>query len=55
MFWFEILIICLLLLSHSFPHRILFFLKKDKKQTKQKQKQNLVAVTENVGSLPSPH
>lgn len=53
MFWFEILIICLLLLSHSFPHRILFFLEKKKK--KQKQKQNLVAVTENVGSLPSPH
>eukprot|EP00069_Balaena_mysticetus_P013296 bmy_08018T0 len=36
MFWFGILIICLFLsLSHSFPHRILFF-----------KKQNLVVVTE---------
>ena len=45
MFWFGILIICLFLsLSHSFPHRILFF-----------KKQNLVVVTEQVGSLPPPH
>lgn len=41
MFWFEILIICLLLLSHSFPHRILFF--------KKKQKTNLIDITEYVG------